>query len=74
MSRLPEFPVQGGCACGAVRYVLKGPPLGIYTCHCTACQTLTGSAFSIGMSVLRKDFEVTRGELANWPRKAIPGP
>lgn len=73
MSRLPKFPVEGGCACGAVRYVLKASPLGIYTCHCTACQTLTGSAFSIGMSVLRTDFEVTKGELANWPRKADSG-
>lgn len=73
MSRLPSFPVEGGCACGAVRYVLKGSPLGVYTCHCTACQTLTGSAFSLGMSVLRTDFEVTKGELATWLRTADSG-
>ena len=29
MSRLPDFPVAGGCACGAIRYRLNGSPLGI---------------------------------------------
>ena len=24
MSRLPNFPVAGGCACGAIRYRLSG--------------------------------------------------
>ena len=28
MSRLPDFPVAGGCACGAIRYRLNGSPLG----------------------------------------------
>ncbi|HVI11896.1 MAG TPA: hypothetical protein VM822_03395, partial [Pseudolabrys sp.] len=26
---LPEFPVEGGCQCGAVRYRLKASPLTI---------------------------------------------
>ena len=26
--RLPQFPVEGGCQCGAVRYRIKAPPLG----------------------------------------------
>ena len=39
--------VGGGCRCGAVRYMLALdalPPT--YACHCTDCQTWSGSAFS----------------------------
>jgi hypothetical protein len=73
MSRLPSFPIEGGCACGAVRYALMAPPIAVYTCHCTACQTLSASAFSMAMPVFRKDFEVTRGQAATWLRTAASG-
>eukprot|EP01036_Dinobryon_divergens_P058580 gene58580-78143_t len=36
--KLPQFPVDGGCQCGAVRYRLLAAPLGIYACHCKDCQ------------------------------------
>ena len=39
--------VEGGCRCGVVRYGLALdalPPT--YACHCTDCQTWSGSAFS----------------------------
>ena len=73
MSRLPDFPIEGGCACGQVRYRLNAPPIAVYTCHCTDCKTLTASAFSMAMPVLRKDFEVTQGVLGTWLRKAQSG-
>ncbi|MDO8378841.1 GFA family protein [Phenylobacterium sp.] len=73
MSRLPSFPIQGGCACGAIRYELRAPPIAVYTCHCADCQTLTASAFSMAMPVLRKDFQITQGEPATWLRKAKSG-
>jgi len=39
--------IAGGCRCGAVRYMLAldGLPA-TYACHCTDCQTWSGSAFS----------------------------
>jgi hypothetical protein len=36
---------EGGCSCGAVRYRLTGAPMFVHCCHCTSCQTETGSAF-----------------------------
>jgi hypothetical protein len=39
--------LQGGCACGAVRYRLASPPLFVNCCHCQDCQRQTGSAFVI---------------------------
>lgn len=39
--------LHGGCRCGAVRYQIglrRLPP--VYCCHCLACQSGSGSAFS----------------------------
>lgn len=38
-------PLDGGCACGAVRYRLTSPPMFVHCCHCRDCQRQTGSAF-----------------------------
>jgi hypothetical protein len=38
---------QGGCVCGAVRYVAQSDPARITICHCTWCQRRTGSAFGV---------------------------
>jgi hypothetical protein len=46
-----HLPQSGGCLCGAVRYEITEPPLVTYTCHCTICQRLTGSAFSSAVLV-----------------------
>jgi len=37
--------LQGGCACGAVRYRLTSAPMFVHCCHCLDCQRQTGSAF-----------------------------
>jgi hypothetical protein len=70
---LPEFPVEGGCQCGAVRYRLKASPLTIFNCHCKGCQRFTGAAWSIGMIVRDEDFEVLSGQTVRYDRKADSG-
>ena len=55
--------LTGGCLCGAVRYILhEGFRMNPYACHCTECQTRTGSAFSEHMLFMLADLELT-GEL-----------
>jgi hypothetical protein len=39
--------LEGGCACGSVRYRLATPPMFGHCCHCRDCQRQTGSAFVI---------------------------
>lgn len=55
------LPQQGGCACGAVRYRLHEDPVTVYACHCTDCQTETGSAFLLAVIVRASALELTAG-------------
>ena len=43
--------ITGGCLCGAVRYEVKGEPVGQAVCHCRHCQRQSGSAFSVLLAV-----------------------
>jgi hypothetical protein len=51
--------LEGGCACGAVRYKLANPPMIVHACHCRDCQRLTGSAFALNMWIERKFVEAS---------------
>jgi hypothetical protein len=33
---------SGRCACGAVRYEVRGPLRDVYNCHCPRCRRITG--------------------------------
>ncbi|MBV9551702.1 MAG: GFA family protein [Alphaproteobacteria bacterium] len=56
------MPLTGGCFCGALRYEIAEAPLATYTCHCTDCQRLTSSAFSIAFTVHDHAFRLTAGD------------
>lgn len=55
------MPQTGGCACGALRYELSAPPLMIYNCHCSNCQKITGSAFTISATIFESALRFTNG-------------
>jgi hypothetical protein len=56
--------LTGGCVCGAVRYTWTPTiKFKIYACHCTDCQTRSGSSFTLQQTVLLNDLAVT-GTLA----------
>ena len=39
--------MEGGCACGHVRYRLTGKPMIVHACHCTWCQRETGTVHAL---------------------------
>jgi hypothetical protein len=47
----PKFPLNGGCACGTVRYQLRQAPLYVHCCHCLDCQRENGSAFALNAMI-----------------------
>ncbi len=55
---------HGNCQCKSVAYKFTGEPLTCYTCHCTDCQTSTGSAFTMSMIVNRSDLTIVSGAVA----------
>jgi len=54
--------LEGGCACGAVRYRLASAPLFVHCCHCLDCQRQTGSAFVINALIEADRFALLTGE------------
>jgi hypothetical protein len=55
-------PLEGGCACGAIRYRLTSAPLFVHCCHCLNCQRQTGSAFAINVLIETDRVELLAGE------------
>jgi hypothetical protein len=47
MTTEAAFPIEGGCACGRVRYRMQTRPLFVHCCHCRWCQRETGTAFAL---------------------------
>jgi hypothetical protein len=54
--------IQGGCACGAVRYRLASEPFDAGWCHCRTCQLVSGSPAMAFASVPAGDYVFVRGE------------
>jgi hypothetical protein len=57
-----KLPWEGGCRCGQVRLRISAPPLLTMACHCTGCQRMTASAYSLSAAIPTEGFSVTQGE------------
>lgn len=55
-------PWEGGCMCGGIRFRVNAAPLLTMACHCTGCQKLSASAYSLTIAVPSGGFTLTRGE------------
>jgi hypothetical protein len=53
--------LEGGCACGAVRYRLTSAPMIVHCCHCRDCQRQTGGAFAINALIETDRIELLAG-------------
>ena len=71
--KLPDFPVEGGCQCGAVRYRITAGPLGVYNCHCKDCQRTSGGTQTMSMPIRREHVVLLGGDLAAFDKSADSG-
>lgn len=59
---------EGGCQCGFIRYRITSEASVVYACHCTICQTQSGSAFAMAMRVPAEHFHLLTGQLKIFER------
>ena len=57
-----NLPWDGGCRCSETRIRVTSPPLIAMACHCTGCQRMSASAFSLNLAIPADGFAVTAGE------------
>ena len=55
--------IDGGCHCGYITYEAEVEPDKTVICHCTDCQTLSGSAFRTVTPSNEGTFKLRSGEL-----------
>lgn len=57
-------PKSGRCRCGQVQFEVSSEPLMTMACHCTGCQRMTASAFSLSTLYPSQSFTITSGRPA----------
>lgn len=53
--------IEGGCACGAIRYRLESEPFDAGWCHCRTCQLVSGAPAMAFASVATGDYVFIEG-------------
>ena len=66
--------IDGGCHCGYITYVAEIDPDKVGICHCTDCQTLSGSAFRTSVPAARDAFSLRTGQPKIYVKTAEAAP
>ncbi len=65
--------IDGSCHCGHITYRAEVDPDMVDVCHCTDCQSVTGSAFSWAVHTPEEDFELLSGTPKTYVKTADSG-
>jgi len=55
--------LEGGCACGYVRFRMESRPLIVHCCHCSWCQRQNGSAFAVNALIEADRVSLLQGDV-----------
>ena len=69
LEALMQLPLTGSGQSAKIRNEVTESPHLVTTCHCTDCQRITSSAFSLGIALPEAGFRLTAGE----PRASAHG-
>ncbi|MFE8645712.1 GFA family protein [Sphingomonas sp. NCPPB 2930] len=65
--------VDGQCHCGAIAFEAEVQPGTISICHCSDCQTHSGSAFRANIPAPAAGFRLTKGAPRTYVKTAASG-
>lgn len=57
-----KLPWDGGCRCGETRIRVTKAPLITMACHCSGCQVMSASAYSLSIALPADGLQVVSGE------------
>lgn len=65
--------IDGRCHCGSITYEAEIDPETVGICHCTDCQTFSGSAFRVGVVARDGTFRLLTGTPREYVKTAESG-
>jgi hypothetical protein len=65
--------IDGGCHCGQIKFRAEIDPEQVEICHCTDCQTLSGSAYRTVVPAEANSFELLSGKPKLYAKTAEDG-
>lgn len=65
--------IDGKCHCGFITYEADVDPEEVYICHCTDCQSISGTAFRWAVPVAERAFMLLSGEPKTYVKTAESG-
>jgi hypothetical protein len=65
--------IEGGCHCGNITYTAEVDPEKVGICHCTDCQTFSGSAFRTSVPAAKDAFHIRTGQPKIYVKTAESG-
>ncbi|HUB91490.1 MAG TPA: GFA family protein, partial [Dyella sp.] len=65
---------EGGCYCGALRYIADGEPMMKGQCHCRECQYISGGSPHLFLVLPADGFRYTKGTPKRYSRTDLARP
>ena len=65
--------IDGSCHCGRIAYEAEIDPESVVICHCTDCQTHSGTAFGVVVGIVESKFQLQTGNLKTYNKIAESG-